>query len=658
MTTHDVASESTWLDELARLRGQCPARDPRLVSALHRLARFYFDLHRYTDVRPLLEESLDIRVAALGENHFLTAECLAHLASLEATCLDLVKAIDLLRRAQRILERWLPQRRAQLAVVLNQLGEVLYADAQYSEALSLCRRALELQGGDIQTATPEVTRTRNNLAALHVARGEYYLAARLLKLNVQIMKCDGRASELTIATALNNLAEVFRLQGLLAESWRPAVKALYLRRRVLGRQHSLAAQSWSNLAAIRFDAGRYTAAESLIRRALAVRQVHSATHPGLLAATLRSLADVVLARGRAYEAEQIYRQAVEIYEQAFGPRDADLALTLTYLGKLHIDCGQHGSAQQALARAVSIQESRSNVRDPEIAFTFNTFGSLHAARGNFEQAEIFYRRALERQRVVLGPDHPEVATTLLLVGDAAFARGDISAAESSCRKALAIRRRQLGERHKSVPEAMHRLAKFLVADGEPERAIELCLAIRKRHHHTLGISPTLHADTLGTLADAHFAQEHLDHVETLSREELQLREPSQTARPGESLPALARLTRLHLRRRQHDQALQTVEQLMVFAERLHGANHPNMIPFVEQLADVRIARGDTELAEAAVERTLKLSERKHGAASAKVVELLERFGNLFHESGRVELSDAYFNRASNFRDRNSHALFV
>lgn len=656
MPDHDV-NESDMLQELTQLRAQFPAHDPQFYPLLQRLAKQYFEQHRYAEARPLLNESLEIRIAAFGEQHYLIAESICQLASVEAALHDHPAAITLLRCAQRIVEAYGSDRRNQLAILLNQLAEALFADNRFGEAMDVCKRAFELLGGNIHTITPEMMRTRNNLAALHVARGDYYLAARLLKLNAQIMKSDGRVPDLVISTTLNNLSEVFRLQGQLDEAWHQAVKALWTRRRVAGRKHPLAAQSWSNLATIRFDQGRFKGAESLCRRALAIREAHSASHPALHAATLRSLAEVVLAAGRSYEAESIYHQAAAIYEKAFGPNDPQLALTLTLLGRLHIECGQHGSAQQVLSRAVEIQDQRSHIRDAAAALTYNTFGNLHSARNNFEQAEAYYGRALNIQRDVLGDDHPDVATTLVLYGDATLARGDHATAEKSYRKSLDICRKQLGEGHKSVAEGMHRLAKLMVADNEPDRAVELCSAIRKKHARTMELFVGLHADVLGTLADAHMLLVHFDDAESLSLEELNLREPHQQARPGESIPALSRLSKLYLRREQFDAAFDKSQQLVLLAERLHGANHPNMIPALDQLAEVRIARHDDDAA-SIVERTMKLRERKFGADSDDVAAAFELFANLFYAANLTELADDYFTRAANLRDRHAHALFV
>ena len=650
-------NENDLLQTLAQLRSQCPADDPQRFPVLQRLAKLYFEQHRYTAARRMLTESLDVRIAAFGENHFLSAETIAQLASVEIALHDHPAAIALLRRAQRIVESHGSKRSHQLAVVLNQLAETLFAGNLFAEAMEHCQRAFELLGGNVHSVAPEMLRTRNNLAALHVARGEYFLAARLLQLNAQLMQGDGKVHELAVSTTLNNLSEVFRLQGQLDEAWHQAVKALWVRRRAVGRNHPLVAQSWSNLATIRFDAGRFSASESLFKRALAIRQAHSQSHPALHAANLRSLAEVVLAAGRSYEAESIYRQAADIYEQAFGPHDPQLALTLTFLGRLHVTCGQHGSAQQVLARAVEIQEARGAVRDASIALTFNTYGKLHESRNNLEQAEAFYRRALEIQRDVLGGDHPAVAATLVLYGDATLARGDHAAAEKSFRKALEICRKQLGEGHRSVAEGMHRLAKLMVADNEPVRAIELCAAIRKKHARTLEQFPGLQADVLGTLADARMALAQWDEVESLSRAELAVREPHQQARPGESIPVLSRLTKLYLQRKLLDLALPMSRQLVALAERLYGAHHPHMIPAVALFAEVQIASGN-DAVEVAVDRTMKLRERKFGADSEEVTAGFEHFANLFHAAGQSRLADEYFSRASNLRDRHAHALFV
>ena len=142
MTDTGDSRESTLLQELAQLRAQRPAFDPQLFPALQQLAKYYFDEHRFTEARPLLNEALEIRIGALGENHFQIAESLSHLASLEAALHEHARSISLLRQAERILKGYGNERREQLASILNQLVESLFAESQYTEATELARRAL------------------------------------------------------------------------------------------------------------------------------------------------------------------------------------------------------------------------------------------------------------------------------------------------------------------------------------------------------------------------------------------------------------------------------------------------------------------------------------------------------------------------------------
>ena len=147
MPDHDV-SEHELSQALAQLRSQCPAGDPQLFPVLQRLAKRYFELHRYAEARSVLSESLEIRTTALGENHYMVAESIAQLASIEAALHDHSSAIALLRRAQRVVEAYGRERHPQLAALLNQLVETLFADNRFAEAMDFCKRALELLGGN------------------------------------------------------------------------------------------------------------------------------------------------------------------------------------------------------------------------------------------------------------------------------------------------------------------------------------------------------------------------------------------------------------------------------------------------------------------------------------------------------------------------------
>src|SRR5262249_50203654 len=92
---------------------------------------------------------------------------------------------------------------------------------------------------------------------------------------------------------------------------------------VLGPEHPDVALSLDNLASLYTSQDRYTEAEPLYRRALAIREkVLGPQHPAV-ANNINGLAELYRAQNRNAEAEPLYKHALAIPERAVGsgPRD-------------------------------------------------------------------------------------------------------------------------------------------------------------------------------------------------------------------------------------------------------------------------------------------------------------------------------------------------
>ncbi|MBX9256868.1 tetratricopeptide repeat protein, partial [Desmonostoc muscorum CCALA 125] len=76
----------------------------------------------------------------------------------------------------------------------------------------------------------------------------------------------------SVATSLNNLAELYESQGRYSEAELLFQQALALRRKLLGEEHPDVASSLNNLAALYDSQGRYSEAEPLYQQALALRR--------------------------------------------------------------------------------------------------------------------------------------------------------------------------------------------------------------------------------------------------------------------------------------------------------------------------------------------------------------------------------------------------
>jgi len=124
--------------------------------------------------------------------------------------------------------------------------------------------------------------------------------------------------DLRIATSLNNLAVLYKLQGRYREAEPLLLRALAIREQALGSEHPDVAQSLDNLAGLYHSQGYHREAEPLLRRALAIYESRlGAEHPGV-AQSLNSLAGLYQAQGRYAEAEPLYQRALAIYEKVLG----------------------------------------------------------------------------------------------------------------------------------------------------------------------------------------------------------------------------------------------------------------------------------------------------------------------------------------------------
>ena len=114
-----------------------------------------------------------------------------------------------------------------------------------------------------------------------------------------------------MATALNNLAELYRRQGKYVEAEPLYKRALVIREKALGPNHPDVAQSLNNLALVYSKV--YTEAEPLLKRALVIREkALGSEHPDV-AGSLYNLAELYENQGRYAEAIGPIRRASAIY---------------------------------------------------------------------------------------------------------------------------------------------------------------------------------------------------------------------------------------------------------------------------------------------------------------------------------------------------------
>ncbi len=298
------------------------------------------------DVAPHLV-SLAAHAGELGTVPDGLVEALADLAHRQA-------ARALYPAAQRVLESALRLNEATGDRVLHgrlvcQLGEVLDAAGHLDHALELHRRAVRILDAALDSDDVVLAHAYNRLGHVLNCADDATAAVEAHERALLALQKAGR--EDLVPPVLIDLG--YTMWG--AARLGPAGEALRSGRALLENRGEAEGRDWAHATAglgmVEQDAGDLEAAVALQRGALAVfTRVCGPDHPDT-AQTLDKLGYVLRLLGRADEAVEVHLRAVRLLERVLGTEDSRVAMTLTNLGLDYADAGRTSQAFEAQERA-------------------------------------------------------------------------------------------------------------------------------------------------------------------------------------------------------------------------------------------------------------------------------------------------------------------
>ena len=290
------------------------------------------------------------------------------------------------------------------AAMMNAAGELLFAKGLYAEAEPLFKRALAIREKALGPEHPGVAESLTWLAMIDFNRRAYAEAEPLL------------------------------------------VRALAIREKALGPEHTDVAQSLNNLGTLYSNLGAwdevaYAKAEPLFERALAIREkALGPEHPNL-AISLDGLARIYETKGvlNAFDpdgykewsgamakAESLLQRAVTIRENAQGREHASLAVSLHNLGFFYYNRRVYAKAEPLYKRALAIREKALGPEHPAVAETLVNLAEVYRLQEDYAKAEPLLRRAASLRIRKLGKEHPDslavvsaYASVLVMMGKTA-----------------------------------------------------------------------------------------------------------------------------------------------------------------------------------------------------------------------------------------------
>jgi serine/threonine-protein kinase len=361
-----------------------------LASSLIHLAWVHRDRGNYEIARPLVDEALAIRRAALPRDHPDIAEALYERGWL-AFGPDQERfyrqAIAVLGDTVATAERRVTFLQA-LSTNLRRQGRLPEAVASSREALGAAERAF---GPEHHTVGSAMIHLGDHVSDIDqdVAEGE-----RLYRRGLVLLTRRFGDNSIRLLHGLNSLASLLGRRGS-DEAERHLRRALAIRQAATGPEHSGVGDQMHRLAGELARQGRVAEAEPLARQGLDVMARALGPEHQLLTVRIPLLADILDRQRRFREADEIYRELLA----RIPPRNVLAGQLHRDYGLLLLRRGDHRRAEEELLQSLAdLEQAYRSSTHPNVQETKRALMALYRHMGNSE--------AIERYRVPPGRFFP------------------------------------------------------------------------------------------------------------------------------------------------------------------------------------------------------------------------------------------------------------
>jgi non-specific serine/threonine protein kinase/serine/threonine-protein kinase len=289
--------------------------------------------------------------------------------------------------------------------------------------------------------------------------------------------------DLETLVSMKHVADLYRRQGRYDEAEDLATATLEVCRRVLGEHDRETLASAHQLAMVYWALGRLDEAEQLYRDTLAgQRRVLGEEHLDTMM-TMNNLGVVLRDQGRYEASEGLLTATLELRRRILGPDEKRSLQTMNNLAITYAVEGRYAEAADLLSDLIAIQKRVLGEEHPDTLSATNNLALVYVERREFEKAEELHLRTLELRSRVLGRDHPNTLVSMNNLSNLYVLTGRTAEAERLDLETLAIRRRTLGDEHPDTLVSMNNLGELYRDSGrltEAEALFREALATRVR----------------------------------------------------------------------------------------------------------------------------------------------------------------------------------
>jgi CHAT domain-containing protein/Tfp pilus assembly protein PilF len=360
------------------------------------------------------------------------------------------------------------------------------------------------------------------------------------------------------------------------------------------RDRLLEAKTLTEQASSLENAGNYSRAEKLGRKALTIRE--SLLDPGdpEVAESLDALAMIYYDEARFGEAEELLRRAIKIDANVLGSQNSKTATKVHHLAVVLNDEGKYPEAETLYRRALAVREDTLPSGASELGESYNDLATLYDDEGKYPEAESLYLKALAIREKADGAEGWQAAETLDNLATLYDAEGRYTEGIPLEKHAIAIYEKTLGPQHPKLASLDVDLAELYEDEGDYLRAPILLRQALSILQKTFGAAHPNVAETVRDLGVLSEMQGDYSSAEQQYRQALEIREKSFGSEHRYVAESLNDLGSLYEKEGRYQEAEPLLERAVAIRARTLGPNHPELAESQARLATVLASEGRSD----------------------------------------------------------------
>ena len=403
---------------------------------------------------------------------------------------------------------------------------------------------------------------------------------------------------------LDDMANLYMLEGKLAKAEQLFGRNLDIRRRVLGAEHPDTLRNTTDLGVVYYEESKYPLAESLLARNLAAeRRILGEDDSGALN-TAHNLATVYVQEGKYGQAEPLLARVLQRKRRVLGEEHPDTLITMTELARIYELEDKYAAAEHLHASVLAIRKRTLGDNHPDTIGSMNDLAVLYRFEGKFALAEPLQLKALKLQRRVLGEEHADTITSMNNLAVLYRFDGKYAESEALMKKVLEIKGRVVGPEHSDTLLYMYNLSVVYRVEGKYAQAEALQSKAAETQRRVLGADNPYTLRSLHNLAMIYRLEGKYAQAEPLAKEAFAVRSRVLGGNHSETLVSMNELASLDYAEGHYADAEALWMKLLDIRRRINGPANPDTLEVMASLGEAQLQQKQFPAAEALLRQSV------------------------------------------------------